>query len=751
MLQKFFGKSISRDNDDQYTFELLEPEPWCPTPIKENHVRVLFCQDAGECNKVILYDSDYATSTASSKNPLNSELARSWNGTSLHHTLTNRANLEGGSLVDRKQEFGPSSMRAVPSMGMPDSHPKQPHRTTSRRLDLIGDMIFGTAPLAYKGMNTKVHYKRGKDPQVVLSKLFTLNSKNSNIGRRPSFSSVNSDRSNASSGIMDDSSDDDQGRYTPSIYPPILGLHARSYSKRSHRFNVTNMENGTFRPMPLPKTRIPEAVDGAPVRSSSRSIKYAVAVIITLEDKNKTLYDFIFSHFALIENHLHQLQAVAFQQLCNYFQRQLNGPSQMQMHKSRHSSYLHSNAFQQDATLIQAVNHFKKAFHDLYATPRIQEPLWLNMATFPHRKSDYSKKLMKELLYLIDELNNKQHHFFISTMFTAVLSHHLSWVQTVAPPEDERNIGCHYGNYDPLWAQLSDLYGYVSTPSTIARTIVVGRKASLVRRVLYILSYLIRCNEVYESLETLSDAESEYIFGREQGLDDTLASKLEDKIVRQLIGSTTDVESIAIPNTQRDVDPQLYNPTESPESLTDHSNATSFSSTPVNNHAFMSSRRSSTDMASVAQEKLWLSKTRDKTGDCGHSDKADSISLHGQESLSRTERTASSSTGTTFQIGLPRSSIFHMEPDITAMKETGVPTGAADRLYAKSYGRSLMASYCENYKSDFVLMGVRNRLSTEALETDTKNTLRQFALTDAITKATCILINTDTLQVSFFL
>lgn len=140
-------------------------------------------------------------------------------------------------------------------------------------------MVFGTAPLAYKGMSTKVHYKRDKEPQLVLSKLFTF-SPHDDVTRRTSFSSINSDWSTTSSTVglpygddygrrststlsarsvsMDDqSSDDDRSYYSnSSIYPPVLGLRSsskRSFnSKRSRRFSQTSMENGVFQPMPLP-------------------------------------------------------------------------------------------------------------------------------------------------------------------------------------------------------------------------------------------------------------------------------------------------------------------------------------------------------------------------------------------------------------------------------------------------------------------------------------------------------------------
>lgn len=63
------------------------------------------------------------------------------------------------------------------------------------------------------------------------------------------------------------------------------------------------------------------------------------------------------------------------------------------------------------------------------------------MSTFPQKKSEYDTSLIKELMQLIQQFDNKAHNYFISTLLTGVLMHHLSWVHTVAPPEaDQVNI-----------------------------------------------------------------------------------------------------------------------------------------------------------------------------------------------------------------------------------------------------------------------------------------------------------------------
>lgn len=82
-------------------------------------------------------------------------------------------------------------------------------------------------------------------------------------------------------------------------------------------------------------------------------------------------------------------------------------------------------------------------------------------------------------------------------------------------------------------------------------------KSHLVRKILYILSYFIRCNEVYENTETRSPDSRNSMFYQERGFDD--ANTNEYNIARHLTG---DVESIAIPPNKT----SFYEPHSSVES-----------------------------------------------------------------------------------------------------------------------------------------------------------------------------------------
>lgn len=84
----------------------------------------------------------------------------------------------------------------------------------------------------------------------------------------------------------------------------------------------------------------------------------------------------------------------------------------------------------------------------------------------------------------------------MSTLITAVLTHHLGWVTTVIPSNNntEKDKNCP-GN--PLWGQLIDLYGATGYPTKVSHTIITGcNKDDLIPKILNILTYFIRCNNI---------------------------------------------------------------------------------------------------------------------------------------------------------------------------------------------------------------------------------------------------------------
>lgn len=56
--------------------------------------------------------------------------------------------------------------------------------------------------------------------------------------------------------------------------------------------------------------------------------------------------------------------------------------------------------------------------------------------------------------------------------------------------------------YNPLWAQLGDLYGAIGNPPKISKTIVSGNQRHTIGKVLNVLTYFIRCGEIKRDTKT---------------------------------------------------------------------------------------------------------------------------------------------------------------------------------------------------------------------------------------------------------
>jgi folliculin-interacting protein 2 len=113
---------------------------------------------------------------------------------------------------------------------------------------------------------------------------------------------------------------------------------------------------------------------------------------------------------------------------------------------------------------------------------------------------------------------------------TAVLTHHLGWIGTVAPlmTSNMRDSLLKNGNanpfisklieeenfklseiskaypYNALWAQLGDLYGAIASPIKLSKTIICGSEGNvqIIERLLNILTYFIRCSEIRRNSHT---------------------------------------------------------------------------------------------------------------------------------------------------------------------------------------------------------------------------------------------------------
>uniref|UniRef100_A0A667G516 Folliculin interacting protein 1 n=1 Tax=Lynx canadensis TaxID=61383 RepID=A0A667G516_LYNCA len=436
--------------------------------------------------------------------------------------------------------------------------------------NMLGEMMFGSVAMSYKGSTLKIHQIRSP-PQLMLSKVFTartgssicgslntlqdslefINQDNStlkadsntvingllgNIGlsqfcsprrafseqgplrliRSASFFAVHSNPMDMPGRELNEDRDSGIARSAslssllitpfPSPNSSLTRSCASSYQRRWRRSQTTSLENGVF-----PRWSIEESFNLSdescgPNPGIVRKKKIAIGVIFSLskdEDENNKFNEFFFSHFPLFESHMNKLKSAIEQA--------------MKMSRRSADASQRSLAYNR---IVDALNEFRTTICNLYTMPRIGEPVWLTMMSGTPEKNQLCHRFMKEFTFLMENASKNQ---FLPALITAVLTNHLAWVPTVMPngqPPIKIFLEKHSSQsvdmlakthpYNPLWAQLGDLYGAIGSPVRLARTVVVGKRQDMVQRLLYFLTYFIRCSELQET-HLLENGEDEAI------------------------------------------------------------------------------------------------------------------------------------------------------------------------------------------------------------------------------------------------
>ncbi|XP_011300543.1 folliculin-interacting protein 1 [Fopius arisanus] len=120
----------------------------------------------------------------------------------------------------------------------------------------------------------------------------------------------------------------------------------------------------------------------------------------------------------------------------------------------------------------------------------------LNKSMSMDRRNSLLYRNFQQMCQLLDTVDTKSTNFFLSSLITAVLTYHLGWVNSAMSLEEKKWLEAVRTRYpcNPLWIQLSDLYGTLGNPSKRVHTIVTGdaSKLDLIDGILKFLSYFIR-------------------------------------------------------------------------------------------------------------------------------------------------------------------------------------------------------------------------------------------------------------------
>ncbi|NWR59198.1 FNIP2 protein, partial [Bucorvus abyssinicus] len=446
--------------------------------------------------------------------------------------------------------------------------PKYQYTRPASDVNMLGEMMFGSVAMSYKGSTLKIHYIRSP-PQLMISKVFSArvgSFSGSNYNLQDSFEYINQDpslgklssnqnglgtcrsvlqlcSSKLLQGVSEggplrlirsasffaahstpvdmpsrgQNEDRDSGiarsaslsslLVTPFPSPSSSSSSSSSYQRRWLRSQTTSLENGI-----IPRWSTEEMFSMADESCSSnpavvRRKKIAISIIFNLPEKEaaqRNFQDFFFSHFPLFESHMNKLK-YAIEKAMISCRKIAESSQRVQVYISR---------------VMDALGEFSRVtIWNLYSVPRIAEPVWLNMMSSTLEKNQLCQRFLKEFTFLIEQINKNQ---FFAALLTAVLTYHLAWVPTVMPVDhlpikafsEKRtsqsvNMLAKSHPYNPLWAQLGDLYGAIGSPVRLTRTVIVGKRKELVQRLLYVLTYFIRCSELQENQLTWSEKAGE--------------------------------------------------------------------------------------------------------------------------------------------------------------------------------------------------------------------------------------------------
>ncbi|KAM5169684.1 folliculin-interacting protein 1 isoform 1-T1 [Callospermophilus lateralis] len=558
LFQKLFSKRNglgapgrdARDSDCAFSWPLPEFDP--------SQIRLIVYQDCERRGRNVLFDSS---------------VKRKNEDTSVSKLCSDAQVKVFGKCCQLKPGGDSSSSldsSITLSSDVKDQCPKYQGSRCSSDANMLGEMMFGSVAMSYKGSTLKIHQIRSP-PQLMLSKVFTartgssicgslntlqdslefINQDNNtlkadnntvingllgNIGlsqfcsprrafseqgplrliRSASFFAVHSNPMDMPGRELNEDRDSGIARSAslssllitpfPSPNSSLTRSCASSYQRRWRRSQTTSLENGVF-----PRWSIEESFNLSdescgPNPGIVRKKKIAIGVIFSLskdEDENNKFNEFFFSHFPLFESHMNKLKSAIEQA--------------MKMSRRSADASQRSLAYNR---IVDALNEFRTTICNLYTMPRIGEPVWLTMMSGTPEKNQLCHRFMKEFTFLMENASKNQ---FLPALITAVLTNHLAWVPTVMPngqPPIKIFLEKHSSQsvdmlakthpYNPLWAQLGDLYGAIGSPVRLARTVVIGKRQDMVQRLLYFLTYFIRCSELQET-HLLENGEDEAI------------------------------------------------------------------------------------------------------------------------------------------------------------------------------------------------------------------------------------------------
>uniref|UniRef100_A0A3Q3MJM0 Folliculin interacting protein 1 n=1 Tax=Labrus bergylta TaxID=56723 RepID=A0A3Q3MJM0_9LABR len=416
---------------------ILYFSPYWPVPqLEPSQIRLIVYQDCERRGRNVLFDSN-AKKRGTEETPI-----------TVSHISEGQVKMFGKCCQLRPTGGSSSSLDSSSSCGS----------RCSSDVVMLGEMMFGSVAMSYKGSTLKIHQIRSP-PQLMLSKVFTArtggsvygslntlqdslefigqdsntlrpdqntgtNSLLGNIGfsqlcsprrafseqgplrliKSASFFSGHSHPMDMPGRGLYDERDSGIARSAslssllitpfPSPGSSLTSSCASSYQRRWLRSQTTSLENGVF-----PRWSVEESFNmsdesGGPSLGVARKKKIAIGVIFMLSPNPE-------------ENSRFQDFFFSHFPLFESHMNKLKSAIEQAMKMSRRSVDASQRALAY-SRMVDGLNEFRMTICDLYTMPRVSEPVWLTMMSGVSEKNQLCGQFMRELSLLMEQASKNQ-------------------------------------------------------------------------------------------------------------------------------------------------------------------------------------------------------------------------------------------------------------------------------------------------------------------------------------------------------
>ncbi|XP_058801233.1 folliculin-interacting protein 1 isoform X2 [Phymastichus coffea] len=405
----------------------------------------------------------------------------------------------------------------------PESSACEHGKLLSEDISLLSEMIFGTVAMTYRGPSFKIHAMSRSPNSIMCTKVFpfsehstcrqseqkssetlgTSNSSYSSLRTQNSRSSGNPSGNSVSPTLRKNSTSSSTGSGWDIDIPRLDSSQSLDGNNSSSNLcqggSLSSLRRRWLRVISTSLSRSESndfghnyegsPCDAAEIHARKHKTRLGLALLLQLPPGyEQKISNKLLEHAALLEGVLDRLRHSCAEGS--------HGPERSLITRLYHASNSCTLQLLRLLTSSENESPVPLLWHDLLLNSALPVDIQVNTVC----------RSLQQMSRLLEEFDVKSTNFFLSTIVTAVLTHHLGWVHT-APAHRNMQLMETFGQQypcNPLWSQLNDLYGALGTPVRISHTVIAAEpgKAHLIESVLNFLSYFLRSGLVEKYQET---------------------------------------------------------------------------------------------------------------------------------------------------------------------------------------------------------------------------------------------------------